>query len=302
LLDIGRDGKDRDWNGRKAANIKLAAVYNEICNEKKAERLEVCSHQLIFDILEDSSKRLKGMTSCRVRLCPICSWRRSLKLYHQTEAIALHLGEKYRYIMVTLTVRNCPGHELKENLDNLFQSLNRFNQLKAIKAAWKGWARGVEITHNMSDETFHPHVHIVVAVNPSYFNSRDYISQKDLQEMWRKSARLDYDPIVDVRRIKGLPGAVAEVSKYAAKPGEYIIEGHWDLTCDTVAVLDDALAHRRLAAYGGVFREVHRLLKQDDPEDGDLVDVGEPDSGGEVKWLEVYNWLGLNRGYMGGRV
>lgn len=45
------------------------------------------------------------------------------------------------------------------------------------------------------------------------------------------------------------------------------------LTDKLVAVLDGALAYKRLIAYSGRLKEVHRELNLDDTENGDLISV-----------------------------
>ena len=200
---------------------------------------------------------------------------------------------KFSYIFITLTIKNCRGDALSGTIDDLFAAVKRLYERKEIKKAWFGMVRNLEVTHNVDFkskdyDTFHPHFHMIAAVRPSYFTSRDYISQKRLQALWKECLRVDYDPVVDIRRVKGRASpegedasgcdaakAVAECSKYAAKAADYIIPDDWDLTVETVRILDAALDRRRLINYSGIFREVSRRLKLEDSEDGDLVKVGE---------------------------
>ena len=96
-----------------------------------------------------------------------------------------------------------------------------------------------------------------------------------------------------------IAGAVAEVSKYAAKDTDYLVADDWDLTTDTVRVLDAALANRRLVAYGGCMRDIKRQLGQDDVETGDLVHVddNETDLQGEFRRVS-YFWFAGYRQYL----
>lgn len=64
--------------------------------------------------------------------------------------------------------------------------------------------------------------------------------------------------------------------KYTVKDDDYVIKDvdgniDMDMSKEAVLTLDTALAYRRLVAFGGVFKEVHDLLKLDDAVDGDLV-------------------------------
>lgn len=326
LTDKGRNGRERPWRAYKMANELLSVAYDSI-NPSKAERLRGCGKVLSFKVdRKTGNKKLINAECCRVRLCPLCAWRRSLKNFWNTIKIVKWLqansesriGGRLDYIFITLTVKNCQGEALSGAIDDLFAAVKRLYERKEIKKAWLGMVRNLEVTHNVNPEskdydTFHPHFHMIAAVRSSYFTSRDYISQKRLQELWREALRADYDPVVDIRRVKAkaraspesenaadcdAAAAVAECSKYAAKAADYIIPDDWDLTVDTVRVLDAALDRRRLIMYSGIFREVKQLLQLEDCEDGDLIRVGEeePELGPDT-YIESYWWYSGYRQY-----
>lgn len=330
LSDIDNRGRSRDWRGKKIYNTLLAEAFDFI-NPDKAARLRECSTMLSFRVYGDGTRKLDSINSCRVRLCPICSWRRSLKCYHNTRSIMDYLDRqnKYGYIFVTLTMRNCHADDLEYHLRSIYRGWSRFTQLKRFKCAMRGWYRGVEVTHdtepyitrerygsnaryysnrglyigdkNPNYDTYHPHIHCIFVVPKSYFNSRYYISQRDFANMWRQSLRLDYDPVVDVRKVKGdCARAVAEISKYAVKSIDYIIPDDWDLTVDTVRTLDAALAGKRLYAYGGCMRTAHKALNLNDAEDcSDLAHINSDERADDVDYRLVnYFWHNGYRQYV----
>lgn len=259
------------------SNELLALAYEDV-DPAKSLRLRDCATSLIYTVQPNGRKRLKHANFCRVRLCPICQWRRSLKTFaHMSHIMAAVEDDRPRgYIFVTLTVKNCSGDDLGHTLDNLTSGFTRLMNYARVNKAVKGWYRGIEITHNLTMDTYHPHIHMVCAVNKSYFKNAEYIKQREWTSLWRKAARLSYDPRVDVRRIKGNdPGAVAEVAKYSVTSDGYIIPDDWDMTIDTVRLLDTTLDHRRFIAYGGIFKEWHKRLNLDDEQDGDLVHTDE---------------------------
>ena len=324
LTDKGRNGRERPWRAYKMANELLSKAYESI-NESKAERLKWCCKTIEADVRRDTGElvRIVGFSSCRVRLCPLCSWRRSLKNFWNTIKIVKWLQShhetvgKFSYIFITLTIKNCRGDALGGAIDDLFAAVKRLYERKEIKKAWFGMVRNLEVTHNVDItskdyDTFHPHFHIIAAVRPSYFTSRDYISQKRLQALWKECLRVEYDPVVDIRRVKSraspegedasgcdVAKAVAECSKYAAKSAEYIIPDDWDLTVETVRILDSALDRRRLINYSGIFREVSQRLKLEDSEDGNLINVGEelPDVDKSELERVTYWWYSGYRQY-----
>ena len=296
LTDKSATGRERPWREKKMANQLLALAYDKV-NEKKASRLRDCGTFLAFNLREDGSKKLRTMSSCHVRLCPLCAWRRSLKVHAHTVQILDAMQGEYAYVFLTLTVRNCAGNQLASELDKLMVAWNRFAGYKAVKAAVKGWYRGLEVTHNVnplsaSYDTFHPHFHCLLAVNKSYFTSRNYLKKSDWAQLWQRALRVDYEPVVDVRRVKGTTSAaVAEAAKYTVKDADYIRPDDWDLTVDTVKILDFALDGRRLVAYGGEMKEWHKKLNLDDEVDGDLINVGDDESKTALTDREVcYFW------------
>lgn len=303
LKDLSGTGKERPWSEKKMANEYLAIAYDEV-DINKARRLRDCATVLTFSVSEDNKKRLTQANFCRIRLCPMCSWRRGLKIFGHTMAIMEEMKKEkeWSYIFITFTIKNCVADELNSQIDKLMVSWNRLMGYTKIKKAIKGWYRGLEITHNIANnskdyDTFHPHFHCVFAVNKSYFTEKtQYISQKEWTSYFQKAMKIDYTPIVDVRKVNGdTAKAVAEVAKYAVKDSDYIIADDWELTISTVRLLDTALANRRLVAYGGKFKELHKKLNLDDEENGDLILNGIDSKEKEENISEVtYSW---NIGY-----
>lgn len=296
LTDKSSTGRERPWREKKLANEMLSLAYADI-NQSKAERLVMCANFLHFKIKTDDTKKLGHMNSCRVRLCPMCAWRRSLKVHAHTKQILDAMKDDYAYVFLTLTVRNCTGEQLSETIDQMMAAWQRLTQRKAFRTAVKGWYRGLEVTHNTdwrdkSYDTYHPHFHCLLAVNKRYFKSAEYLTKDEWTALWRKSLKLDYDPVVYVQKVRGTTSAaVAEAAKYTVKDGEYIIPDDWDLTVDTVRILDAALEDRRLVAYGGVMKEWHKKLNLDDEVDGDLVHVDADETAAAVtEREEVYFW------------
>jgi plasmid rolling circle replication initiator protein Rep len=137
---------------------------------------------------------------------------------------------------------------------------------------------------------------VILVVDDKYFRSKDYISHSELMKLWRDCAGLDYDPWVRIQAVKPKPGgegdmdygkAVAEVAKYTVKAADFIVRPPEEKskyyerakryaeeqTDEAVMILDKALTRRRLVAFGGVMKEVHKLLSLEDPESGDLINT-----------------------------
>jgi plasmid rolling circle replication initiator protein Rep len=212
----------------------------------------------------------------------------------------LNKGGSFKYALLTLTVENCTGAELRSTLDMMMHGINLLFQRTDVKKAVKGWYRGLEITRNADTGLFHPHVHLLLCVPKSYATSRYYISQKKWAQLWRDCCKMEYDPIVDIRFLKGdMRKGFAEVAKYAAKESDYIVPTDFDLTVDVVADLDAALHKRRLISYGGNIAEARRALKLQDEETADLIHVDDESVSEETVRQVVYFWSSGFSNYIG---
>lgn len=290
LIDKSATGKERPWRRCKMASDYIAIAYDEI-DKRKAERLRGCASVLRYAIEKSGKKRLIEANFCRVRLCAMCQWRRALKTYSQVRAILQALDGKYNYIMLTLTMRNCAPSDLDSDVTQLMQGVSKLTRQAAFKRACKGWYRGVEITHNIAADTYHPHIHCLLAVNPSYSTSRDYIRQSEWGAMWQRALGTDYVPIVDVRRCKGTDAAIiAEVAKYAVKPSDILVMDDWDLTVASVRLLDKVLDGRRFVGMGGAFKAAHAALKLDDVDNGNLIQTAAAEECEDIQAEQVYIW------------
>jgi plasmid rolling circle replication initiator protein Rep len=266
-----------------------------------------CGDLLAFKKCEDNTLKLFKAYFCKYRLCPMCMWRRSLKIFYQVSHVMEAAKEQgYVFLFLTLTVRNCTGDDLQTELGFLQKSVDRLFKRKRFKTAISGYFKTVEITHNLKKDslwydTYHPHIHLILAVKKRYFRSDQYMSQHEIQNLWRSCARLDYDPSVDIRRIKPRKkdkyekserGSIAEVAKYCTKSNDFLVQDNPDLTDSTVKTLHFALKDKRLHSSGGIFRTIRQDLKLDDWENGDLINV-DPDEriNEELNYtIEHYQW------------
>lgn len=288
LEDVSATGRKRPWKEHKMGSIELAELfraaekYGHSLPESRLRDLEECADALWFLQDAEGKRRLKSANFCRVRVCPMCNWRRSLKLFSQVSAVtdAILAEKKARFIFVTLTVENVRGEVLRETIDRLNKAFKyitdkhqTFAPAKKLKENLLGYMKAEEITYNADRDDFHPHIHAILEVRPSYFDS-GYIKQKDWTALWRAALGVDYDPLVDVRNVKGgTAKAVAEVAKYPVKMDAILKIADKDKAAKALTQLYAAIFKRRLVTFGGDFREYRRRLQLDDVENGDLTHV-----------------------------
>lgn len=334
LHDLRPNGTERPWAKWKREAQGLADIYEVLgCDPDnpqaahdldKARRVSECANYTEFQRHDPDSQHsgpwltLHTANFCRNRLCPMCGWRRSLKLGSQAREVVAEAnrqkvsrdGVVYKWLLVTFTVRNVTGPELGRTIDQLHKAAHNMAKTKRWKAAVKGWLRATEVTHNTdvksaSFDTFHPHLHFLLCVNSRYFKSADYIPQKEWKAMWERAAGLNYDSQVNVKAVKDLEndptkesktslgGALAEVTKYVCKPQGVVTWENPEMAVRTVLVLDRMLDGRRLTSWGGVLKEAAAKLKLDSIETGDLVHVeseSEDKDANAIADYVAFNW------------
>lgn len=310
LIDKDKSGKERPWRENKLKTLLLAESYERL-GMKKSYRVRECGTYLEHRrYLKTQEFKLHRANFCKVRLCPMCAWRRSKKIYGQVSKVMDQALEdkEYRFLFLTLTCKNVEGEELSKTIDNLFHAFKKMGERKVFKKAVKGWFRALEVTHNLDEtsqnyDTYHPHFHIILMVNKSYFKKPEiYITQKQWTSLWKSCLNVDYTPIVNIKAFKAntpkeTKKSISEAAKYTVKDNDYIVKDKNEiinekLTDSSVWILDTALAGRRLTAFGGELRKIHRKLKLDDIEEGSLIDDGDEEKLREdLNYvIEQYHW------------
>ncbi len=279
--------KDKPWDDHKSESVRVADLYNQNKFTKYSDRVSDCSNRLAFAITKaneagECKLKLTGTQFCRVRHCPVCQWRRSLKWRGRfLEALPkIRLAyPSHRFIFATLTQRNCPISELRSNLIHLGESFVRLTRNKAWSVT--GWVRSTEITRNSSTGEAHPHYHCLLMVPPVYFG-RDYLSTAKWAEKWQKSLKVDYLPIVHFKAIKAhleanLIEQVCHVLKYSVKPADLMADPNW------LGELTTQVANTRAVATGGIFKKYLAEEKDDD----NLINIKEDSEEEEIDQEEA---------------
>ena len=86
LDDRNINGKKRPWRERKTENIKYADYLADL-EFRKAKSVHECADKLFFHIDENGEKKLYQTWFCKSRLCPMCAWRRGLKVQIQLSKV-----------------------------------------------------------------------------------------------------------------------------------------------------------------------------------------------------------------------
>ena len=265
--------RDKPWDKHRSFADRAESLYAGSEFQRLGERIHNCSELLQFGLAvadSDSLKlKLRAARFCRVRHCPVCQWRRSLmwkaKAYKVLPKI-IEVYPKHRWLFLTLTQKNVAIGDLKTTLRSMNQAYQRLSQLKVWPAI--GWLRATEVTRGR-DGSAHPHFHNLLMVPPGYFAGKNYLKQAQWVEMWRKSLRLDYNPVLDVQAVR--QGSkpmelIPELLKYCTKESDLVADKEWFLE------LTRQIHKMKCVTTGGVLKE---YLKELEAEPEDLIGEGD---------------------------
>lgn len=287
----------RVWDSRKAAADDVADLYAQAKVEKvskHAAKVAACSQTVILsDVINRETGELGHKAEswkCRERHCPICQSARARKLHRAFTAALPAIMEEVpqgRFLLLTLTVRNCPIAELRATLADMGKAWKRLIRKPEFQIV-KGWVRGSEVTRSDIGEA-HPHFHALLLVPPSYFG-KSYIKQTRWIELWQDAAKLNYTPSVDIRRVKTPESGLSEAIKaatYSVKPSELTTDAAW------FHALHVQVSGLRFLATGGVIKAALGTKAEGESED---IAEGQAPEGEEVQ-KQVFGWNRPRRQY-----
>jgi len=309
------------YNDAKGRNQEVSGISRSYVSDRMQKRIEECGNWLNFIADCDVTKqKLAAANFCKWRFCPMCTMLKAKKDAMKIAVCMTYIAEEHRqkFIFVTLTTPNVKADKLNEEIDNYNEAFKRLIKRDEIKVMNNGYIRKLEITYdgepvitkemyekrrgyyerrglivgdpNPNYDTYHPHFHVVFAVNSGYFYGGNYVEQAIWLELWRKCMRDFSITQVDVRGVtcrndsnemaEGYKFDAAEFAKYAAKDKDFM---HSRSVFD---VFYCALKGRQVLTYGGLFAEANKKLKNDE-----LEEYIKPDNT-VYYWEIMYSWKG----------
>ena len=281
--------KDAPWDTHRANSQAVERMYADGPASdpdefsKLVKRMLLCSGVLGFTRAVDEHTgeiryRLKTARFCRVRHCPVCGWRRTMRnkaRFLKTLPKLLEAYPTHRFLFLTLTVPNCAIGDLRATLGEMNKAWQRLIKRKEFSKV-DGWVRSTEVTYSTSRKgNAHPHFHVMLMVKPSYF-SKYYIRQDQWLQAWRDATRDQSITQVNIKTMRG-EKAIAEVLKYSVKEADLIESPAW------LFELTRQVKNLRFIATGGLLKE---MLKEDMSEK-EMIVGDEPDAGDDKAEEEV---------------
>lgn len=226
----------------KIQTLRLEEIYKYLGIFNRAEKLYNCSTYLWFELKRGQTidkKKLKRINSCKLRLCPFCQWRKSLKTFanifkcvQEIEKLDRYKdsNEKSRFVAWTLTTENVELEALSDEIDRILKGFDILRRRKDFKNAFEGYIRSVEVVVDREREITlkrflrakdyyvkrrisvgdlnsnymkcNVHIHILLHTRYNIYTGGNYITQEKLTKIWQSILDLDYKPIVWVESFK----------------------------------------------------------------------------------------------------
>lgn len=262
-----------NYKQKKIKNQDLIKFIINHVSDGNLENIWNCGTFLNFFATKDlEKKKINKSNFCKNRFCPMCSWRQAkkdaLKISILLKYIQAELG--YEFIFLTLTAPNVKGSDLSDEIKKYNKSFKNLMQLKEVKKITKGYIRKLEVTYNQQRDDYHPHFHVMIAVNKSYFKKKDYINKKRWLELWQEAMQDNSITQVDIRRMNTEDTkSICEIAKYGAKDADYMVSQ------EVFDTFYKALKGKQLITYSGAFKEALKLFNNGDLDKYKELDLNE---------------------------
>lgn len=217
------------------------------------------------DMKSVKHKKLLYTETCGNRWCLRCMQRKALSdaLEIYTLANYFYTEKNYRFLFITLTAPNCSGDDLRDTISQFNKGIDRLFKREPYRSDFKAWITKVETTYNVKRKDYHPHLHVLVAVDKRYLKDSDrFVSNDRLRKDWRDVFGDDTITQVDIKKASGdtkrkRMKSVLELAKYTAKPSHYLRD---QKVFDTFF---DAMKNRQALRFCGEFSELHKMYDLD---------------------------------------
>jgi plasmid rolling circle replication initiator protein Rep len=235
LPDAGKREGNEPRRYRQLSKECIRKGLVAIGEDVKALRIGNCCTK-IYKHIHENGVRFTAH-ECGVSCCPDRERRDARKhsrvVARQVERLmAKHPGSQC--IMLTVPLgRTIPAHEVRDGVGQLMRDFPKLMMRAPVKRAVIGWVRKVELARNPLSWLWNIHAHSLLVVPADYFKRKSelFLHQEKWAELWRKTRKLDYMPVVDVRVLHGVKApldevgrkSLREVVKYDTKPSSLVV-------------------------------------------------------------------------------
>lgn len=301
-------GYFQDLKDHVSHNYMIAEFYESLygetgdfCYLNKSKAIDTCCAWWDMDCYRlQNIKDIKRVNLCRDKFCFNCQSMLALKRQGKFAPQLDSLRGDFIIAHVIFTVPNCEAEELEPLLDIMYKKfpfLMRYFRGKAKvrgvdfnQYGYGGGVRGLEVTYNKEDKSFHPHFHCMLLFRPDldltgkYINSFSYdrgklvrkFSELEilLQKVWYLLMNCQTVTAQAIKNLKeGYSVQVLDSKGYYHEAFKYSCKGAFDETKG--AFIYDELIFRTLqsALHGRRMIQGYGLLHNFNDLDGEILEA-----------------------------
>lgn len=180
----------------------------------RGDRIGECLDYWTWDVYQKNKLMdLKKVNRCKNnRFCPNCrKWELAKFIHSYGKVFNKLILERYNPYLLTLTVPNVKGKDLRDEIDKMNKSFSKFFRLfnedigqgkhgfKDRLMRFDGALKVLEITYNEENKTFHPHFHCMIW--SSDYNELDF--KKNIKGAWsHKRNSFNMNSEIDIQIMK----------------------------------------------------------------------------------------------------
>lgn len=201
---------------------------------------------------------------CGTRFCQVCNGIRTAILFKR---LISEMKKSPKWFMVVLSAQNCPGEELRNDIHHKKECWKKIDKLFKNNKVKKGNGfYTYEVTHNSKENTFHPHIHILVDNEITANMMLDHWLKLNAPGKAKRYALRDKgNKVIEMR-----PGnqeheeMLLELIKYATKPGK--TDQHTNdihINAKALVTIYQALEGFQIFQTFGTFRGIKDLTEEE---------------------------------------
>jgi plasmid rolling circle replication initiator protein Rep len=288
----------KKYTKKKRKNQVLARFIKNHVSKDVHEGISKCFDWAVCKGNEDMSmEKVHFADSCKNRFCPVCAKRKADKDAIQISVCMMYIEQihKKEFVTMRFDAPSVPADVLCEEIDKYNKGWYRLFKYKSVSDVNQGYIRKLEITYdnepnithdmyygnmekhiyprkdyydardldigdpNPNFKMFHPHFHVIMAVDKRYFKDKTYLKQEKWLNLWRKAMDMPQITQFFVKKLRSnisekmndqkVGKAVLEIAKYSAKDSDYLINP------EVFEAFYNALKGRQLITYAGLFKD-----------------------------------------------
>lgn len=192
-----------DLSPARESVISKMRTIDTLKAARLARRLAKCCSEPVICVAGENDEIRIREKRCKSRICPLCRKERARACFCRTLDIVKRMNSP-RFITLTIKHSHEPLRVQLMRLRGCFAKLRR-------RDSWKDHVSGgiytIEITWNSTDESWHPHIHIIA--------DGSFYSQAELSNEWHRVTGDSYR--VDIRRCNSQTQLASYITSYVSK-------------------------------------------------------------------------------------